>query len=78
MRDQLFAAPENSNSPAILLLDAIVFLLQPELPWVCKIVGYFLERNAYALIRDITLTGKVHMNFFLLPGVSFAVGFTWK
>ncbi|KAG6575142.1 E3 ubiquitin-protein ligase UPL6, partial [Cucurbita argyrosperma subsp. sororia] len=58
LRNQLFAAPENSSTPATLLLDAIVFLLQPELPWVCKIVGYFLERNAYVLIRDITLAGK--------------------
>ena len=59
LRNQLLAAPVNSNTPATLLLDTIIFLLQPELPWVCKIVGYFLERNAYALIRDITLTGKV-------------------
>ncbi|CAK9328904.1 unnamed protein product [Citrullus colocynthis] len=58
LRNQLFAVPENNSTPATLLLDTIVFLLQPELPWVCKIVGYFLERNAYALIRDITLTGK--------------------
>ncbi|XP_022138444.1 E3 ubiquitin-protein ligase UPL6 [Momordica charantia] len=57
-RDQLFAAPKNSNSSTTLLLDAVVILLQPKLPWVCKIVGYFLERNAYVLIRDIALTGK--------------------
>lgn len=59
LRNQLLAAPVNPNTPATVLLDTIVFLLQPGLPWVCKIVGYFLERNAYALIRDITLTGKV-------------------
>ncbi|KAE8647029.1 E3 ubiquitin-protein ligase UPL6-like [Cucumis sativus] len=58
LRNQLLAAPVNSNTPATLLLDTIVFLLQPKLPWVCKIVGYFLERNAYPLMRDITLTGK--------------------
>jgi ubiquitin-protein ligase E3 C len=34
-------------------------LIDPKLPWACKVVGYLLQRNAFALFREIVLTGKV-------------------
>ena len=56
---QLFATPEESNTYTIVLLEAVVLLIDPKLPWVCKTVGYLLQKKAFSLFRDIILTGKV-------------------
>ncbi|KAK9288799.1 hypothetical protein L1049_017264 [Liquidambar formosana] len=62
LKDQLLMSSEKSSTSTILLLEAVVMLINPKLPWVCKVVGYLLERNAYTLLRDIILTGKESMN----------------
>ncbi|CAK9136438.1 unnamed protein product [Ilex paraguariensis] len=62
LKDQLLIASEESGTPTILLLEAVVLLTDPRLPWACKIVGYLLQRNIYVLLRDIVLTGKRSMN----------------
>ncbi|XP_058212294.1 E3 ubiquitin-protein ligase UPL6 isoform X1 [Rhododendron vialii] len=56
--DQLFLTSDKSSSSTILLLEAVVMLIDPRLPWSCKIVGYLLQRNTYNLLREIILTGK--------------------
>ncbi|KAI8561897.1 hypothetical protein RHMOL_Rhmol04G0377700 [Rhododendron molle] len=56
--DQLFLTSHKSSTPTILLLEAVVMLIDPRLPWSCKIVGYLLQRNTYNLFREIILTGK--------------------
>lgn len=48
--------PEDSGT---LLLESVVLLIDPKLPWVCKIVGYLLQRNAFTLLRDLVHTVKV-------------------
>lgn len=57
LNDQLLMSPASSRMPAVILLEAVVTLTDPSLPWVCKIVGYLSKRNTFALLRDIILTG---------------------
>lgn len=57
--NQLFLTSDKSSTSTILLLEAVVMLVDPKLPWSCKIVGYLLQRNTYNLLREIILTGKV-------------------
>ncbi|GMN55087.1 hypothetical protein TIFTF001_024203 [Ficus carica] len=61
MKNDLFAMPEESNASTTVLLEAVVLLINPKLPWVCKTVGYLLQKKAYTLFRDIILTGKENM-----------------
>ncbi|KAI8004134.1 E3 ubiquitin-protein ligase UPL6 [Camellia lanceoleosa] len=58
LKDQLFMTSDKSSTLTILLLEAVVMLIDPGLPWSCKIVGYLLQRNTYSLLREIVLTGK--------------------
>ncbi|KAI9194675.1 hypothetical protein LWI28_008103 [Acer negundo] len=58
LKDQLLVTPEESSESTTLLLEAVVLLIDPKLPWVCKIVSYFLQRNAFTLLRELVLTGK--------------------
>ncbi|KAJ6891471.1 E3 ubiquitin-protein ligase UPL6-like isoform X1 [Populus alba x Populus x berolinensis] len=58
LKDQLVMVPRDSSLTATLLLEAVVLLIDPKLPWACKVVGYLLQRNAFALFREIVLTGK--------------------
>ncbi|CAL8991067.1 unnamed protein product [Prunus brigantina] len=58
LKDQLFAAPEVETVSTTLLLEAVVLLIDPKLPWACKTVSYLLQRKAFTLYRDIILTGK--------------------
>lgn len=44
---------------AIPLLEVLVLLIDPKLPWSCKIVEYLIQNNAVGLLREIILTGKV-------------------
>ncbi|KAL6343864.1 hypothetical protein AAG906_027635 [Vitis piasezkii] len=57
-KGQLLMTSDEPSSPTILLLEAVVMLLDPKLPWVCKIVGHLLQRNTYSLLREIVLTAK--------------------
>ncbi|XP_050130421.1 E3 ubiquitin-protein ligase UPL6-like isoform X9 [Malus sylvestris] len=58
LKDQLFAAPEETTTSTTLLLEALVLLIDPKLPWACETVGYLLQRKAFILYREIILTGK--------------------
>ncbi|KAL7178360.1 hypothetical protein ACSBR2_031501 [Camellia fascicularis] len=63
LKDQLFMTSDKSSTLTILLLEAVVMLIDPALPWSCKIVGYLLQRNTYSLLREIVLTGKESIKF---------------
>ncbi|XP_058077263.1 E3 ubiquitin-protein ligase UPL6 isoform X2 [Magnolia sinica] len=58
LKDQLLMSPESSSVPTVILLEAVVTLTDPNLPWVCKVVGYLSQRNTHGLLRDIVLTGR--------------------
>ncbi|KAM0984714.1 hypothetical protein EV2_012489 [Malus domestica] len=58
LKDQLFAAPEEPTMSTTLLLEALVLLIDPKLPWACETVGYLLQRKAFVLYREIIFTGK--------------------
>ncbi|XP_028115775.1 E3 ubiquitin-protein ligase UPL6-like isoform X3 [Camellia sinensis] len=59
LKDQLFRTSDESSTSTILLLEAVAMLIDPRLPWSCKIAGYLFQRNTYTLLREIVLTGKV-------------------
>ncbi|XP_057472155.1 LOW QUALITY PROTEIN: E3 ubiquitin-protein ligase UPL6-like [Actinidia eriantha] len=63
LKDQLFMTSDKIGAPTILFLEAVVMLIDPRLPWSCKIVGYLLQRNTYSLLREIVLIGKGSINF---------------
>ncbi|KAK7388042.1 hypothetical protein VNO78_22844 [Psophocarpus tetragonolobus] len=58
LKDQLLLTPEELDVPAIPLLEVLVLLVDPKLPWSCKIVEYLFQNNAVSLLREIILTGK--------------------
>ncbi|KAL9690863.1 hypothetical protein QQ045_011275 [Rhodiola kirilowii] len=58
LKDQIGMSCKNSGMPVVILLQAALMLLDPKLPWSCKVVGYLLQKNTLSLIREITLTGK--------------------
>lgn len=65
--------PEESSVSMTLLLEAVVSLIDPKLPWVCNIVGYLLQRKTFSLFREIALTWKVcflsaSFSSFFFPG----------
>ncbi|KAA8531179.1 hypothetical protein F0562_005907 [Nyssa sinensis] len=62
LKDQLMAS-EKSRTSIILLLEAVVMLIDPKLPWACKIVGYLLQRNTYTSLREIVLSWKESIKF---------------
>ncbi|GFZ11608.1 ubiquitin protein ligase 6 [Actinidia rufa] len=62
LKDQLFMTSDKISAPTILFLEAVVMLIDPRLPWSCKIVGYLLQRNTYSLLREIVLIGKVNIS----------------
>ena len=60
LKDQLLMTPEESGASTTILLEALVLLLDPKLPWACKTVGYLMQRNVFSLFREVILTVKVH------------------
>ncbi|PON64889.1 HECT domain containing protein, partial [Parasponia andersonii] len=62
LKNQTFATPEDSGTFTTVLLEAGGLLIDPKLPWVCKTVGYLLQKKALTLFREIVLTGKDHLN----------------
>ncbi|KAG5415880.1 hypothetical protein IGI04_003447 [Brassica rapa subsp. trilocularis] len=58
LRDQLLVTPEESTISTAILMDAMSLLLDPKLPWVCKIVSYLQKRNIFKLVREIVTTAK--------------------
>lgn len=67
LKDKLLVTPEDSGVSTTLLLESVVLLIDPKLPWVCKIVGYLLQRNAFTLLRDLVLMMKVFIYFHQMP-----------
>ncbi|KAG4942304.1 hypothetical protein JHK82_046507 [Glycine max] len=43
---------------AIPLLEVLVLLIDPKLPWSCNLVQYLIQNNGVGLLREIVLTGK--------------------
>ncbi|XP_042488604.1 E3 ubiquitin-protein ligase UPL6-like isoform X3 [Macadamia integrifolia] len=58
LKDQLLMSSECTSVPAVILLEAVVIMTDPKLPWACKVVGYLLQRNIFVLVRDIVVTAK--------------------
>ncbi|WVY92397.1 hypothetical protein V8G54_031485 [Vigna mungo] len=58
LKDQLLLTLKESNVSAIPLLEVLVLLIDPKLPWSCKIVSSLSKNSAFSLLREIILTGK--------------------
>ncbi|KAL2960384.1 hypothetical protein AAZX31_17G036600 [Glycine max] len=58
LKDQLLLTPEELNVSAIPLLEVLVLLIDPKLPWSCNLVQYLIQNNGVGLLREIVLTGK--------------------
>lgn len=58
LKDQLLATPEESSLSTSILLQAVILLIDPKLPWACKVVGYLTQRNIFTVFRDIIFTVK--------------------
>ncbi|XP_040990913.1 E3 ubiquitin-protein ligase UPL6 isoform X2 [Juglans microcarpa x Juglans regia] len=58
LEEQVLMSPEESSTSTSLLLETVVLLINPKLPWACNIVGYLLQRNTFTLFREIALTWK--------------------
>ncbi|CAN6467252.1 unnamed protein product [Victoria cruziana] len=57
LKDQLFLSSNSAGVPSVILLETVASLIDSNLPWVCKVVQFFSEQNAFSLLRDIVLTG---------------------
>nr|CAD1829721.1 unnamed protein product [Ananas comosus var. bracteatus] len=56
-KNQLLMPSKNSSMPAVILLETLACLINPELPWVCEVVGYLQRKNVFSLLRGIVLAG---------------------
>ncbi|KAK1317157.1 E3 ubiquitin-protein ligase UPL6 [Acorus calamus] len=57
LKDQLPMSPKFSTMPAVILQEAVCTLIDPNLPWLCSVVGYLYQKKTYSLLREIILTG---------------------
>ncbi|XP_076935775.1 E3 ubiquitin-protein ligase UPL6-like isoform X2 [Bidens hawaiensis] len=57
-KDELLPTSSDSGSPINILLKAVAMLIDPKLPWPCKIVSYLLQKNIYCIFRELVITGK--------------------
>ncbi|MBA0651830.1 hypothetical protein Goklo_019132 [Gossypium klotzschianum] len=62
LKDQLLMTGEEPSASTTILLQALVLILDPKLPWACKTVGYLLQRNVFSLFREVILTAKENIN----------------
>ncbi|XVF62396.1 hypothetical protein PTKIN_Ptkin09bG0004200 [Pterospermum kingtungense] len=62
LKDQLLMTPEEASASTTILLQALVLLLDPKLPWACKTVGYLMQGNVFYLFREVILTIKENIN----------------
>ncbi|KAG9457742.1 hypothetical protein H6P81_002250 [Aristolochia fimbriata] len=53
----LMSLDSSTNTSTGILLAAVLLLINPKVPWVCKVIGYLLQKKSFALLRDIILTG---------------------
>ncbi|CAH8374357.1 unnamed protein product [Eruca vesicaria subsp. sativa] len=58
LRDQLLVTTEEASISTAILMDAMSLLLDPKLPWVCKIVSHLQKRNIFKLVKEIVTTAK--------------------
>ncbi|XP_073101038.1 E3 ubiquitin-protein ligase UPL6 isoform X3 [Elaeis guineensis] len=57
LKNQILMPSKYSTMPTIIFLETVVCLTNPELPWVCKIVDYLMQRKVFSLLRGMVLTG---------------------
>ncbi|KAK1291619.1 E3 ubiquitin-protein ligase UPL6 [Acorus calamus] len=57
LKDQLPMSPKFSTMPVVILQEAVCTLIDPNLPWLCSVVGYLYQKKTYSLLREIILTG---------------------
>lgn len=57
LKSQLLMPSRYSSMPAVILLKTVAALVNPDLPWACKVVDYLLQRKVFVMLRDILLTG---------------------
>lgn len=64
LKDQLLSTSLDSSTPTTttILLKAASLLIDPKLPWSCKIATYLLQQNIYKIFRDIIITGRESLN----------------
>ncbi|XP_062179642.1 E3 ubiquitin-protein ligase UPL6-like [Phragmites australis] len=53
---QRLTASGTASVPSVSLLETVACLINPKLPWNCKVVGYLLRRKIYCLFRGIILS----------------------
>ncbi|KAJ6844211.1 E3 ubiquitin-protein ligase UPL6 isoform X1 [Iris pallida] len=61
LKGQILMPSKYSSMPTITLLETVVALINPDLPWVCKVVDHLLQRKAFSMLRGIFLTGLHNM-----------------
>jgi ubiquitin-protein ligase E3 C len=57
--NQLLMSVESTEMPFVRLLEAVTCLLNPKLPWICKVVGYLQHKRIYCLFRGIIIAVPV-------------------
>uniref|UniRef100_A0A0D9WD29 HECT-type E3 ubiquitin transferase n=1 Tax=Leersia perrieri TaxID=77586 RepID=A0A0D9WD29_9ORYZ len=53
---QLLMPSERTENPSALLLETVACLINPKLPWNCKVVAYLQQRKIYCLFRGIIVS----------------------
>lgn len=56
LKSHLLMPSKYSSMPTI-MLDTISAIINPDLPWVCKVVDYLLHRKVFVMLRGILLAG---------------------
>lgn len=51
--NQLLMSVQSTSMPFVQLLEAVACLINPKLPWNCKVVGYLQQKKIYCLFRGI-------------------------
>ncbi|CAN6336375.1 unnamed protein product [Urochloa humidicola] len=54
--NQLLTEPGSTSVPSVSLLETVACLINPNLPWNCKVVGYLQRRKIYCLFRGIIIS----------------------
>ncbi|KAL6897777.1 hypothetical protein ACP4OV_006736 [Aristida adscensionis] len=53
---QLLTASGSTSVPSVSLLETVACLINPKLPWNCKVVEYLHRRKVYCLFRGIIIS----------------------
>jgi hypothetical protein len=56
---QLLTASGSTSVPFFSLLETVACLINPKLPWNCKVVGYLQRQKIYCLFRGIIISVPV-------------------